>query len=232
MQNAVGLGIPVSGIGEAVFARAVSSKPKQREAVRALEKGRPTPVAKPDGFEDDVRAALYASKVVAYAQGFDIIIAGAEQYGWKIDKGAVAKIWRAGCIIRARFLNRIVEAYERDPELPTLLADEYFAKIVADGEAAWRRVVSTAALSGRARAGLLLRAVVLRLALLRPPAGRADPGPARLLRRAHLRPHRQAGHLPHAVERRPHRDRVRRLLPLNLCSTLLDAAMPSRRPEA
>ncbi|MBW4041964.1 MAG: NADP-dependent phosphogluconate dehydrogenase [Acidobacteria bacterium] len=148
VQNAVGLGIPVSGIGEAVFARAVSSKPKQREAVRALEKGRPSPVAKPDGFEDDVRAALYASKVVAYAQGFDIIIAGAEQYGWQIDKGAVAKIWRAGCIIRARFLNRIVEAYERNPELPTLLADEYFAKIVADGEAAWRRVVSTAALSG------------------------------------------------------------------------------------
>jgi 6-phosphogluconate dehydrogenase len=148
VQNAVGLGIPVSGIGEAVFARAVSSKPKQREAVRALEKGRPTPVAKPDGFEDDVRAALYASKVVAYAQGFDIIIAGAEQYGWRIDKGAVAKIWRAGCIIRARFLNRIVEAYERDAELPTLLADEYFAKVIADGEAAWRRVVSTAALSG------------------------------------------------------------------------------------
>ena len=148
VQNAVGLGIPVSGIGEAVFARAVSSKPKQREAVQALEKGRPEPVAKPDGFEDDVRAALYASKVVAYAQGFDIIIAGAEQYDWKIDKGAVAKIWRAGCIIRARFLNRIVEAYERNPELPTLLADEYFAKVVADGEAAWRRVVSTAALSG------------------------------------------------------------------------------------
>ncbi|RIX30818.1 NADP-dependent phosphogluconate dehydrogenase [Amnibacterium setariae] len=148
VQNAVGLGIPVSGIGEAVFARAVSSKPKQREAVQALEKGRPEPVAKPDGFEDDVRAALYASKVVAYAQGFDIIIAGAEQYDWQIDKGAVAKIWRAGCIIRARFLNRIVEAYERNPELPTLLADEYFAKVVADGEAAWRRVVSTAALSG------------------------------------------------------------------------------------
>ena len=148
VQNAVGLGIPVSGIGEAVFARAVSSKPEQRDAVRKQERGRPDPVAKPDGFEDDVRAALYASKVVAYAQGFDIIIAGAKQYDWRIDKGAVAKIWRAGCIIRARFLDRIVEAYERDGDLPTLLADEYFAKIVADGEAAWRRVVSTAALSG------------------------------------------------------------------------------------
>ena len=148
VQNAVGLGIPVSGIGEAVFARAVSSKPEQRAAVGALAGERPTPVAKPDGFEDDVRAALYASKVVAYAQGFDVIIAGAKEFGWDIDKGAVAKIWRAGCIIRARFLNRIVEAYDRNPDLPTLLADEYFAKAVADGESAWRRVVSTAALSG------------------------------------------------------------------------------------
>jgi 6-phosphogluconate dehydrogenase len=148
VQNAVGLGIPVSGIGEAVFARAVSSKPEQRAAVGALAGDRPKPVAKPDGFEDDVRAALYASKVVAYAQGFDVIIAGAKEFGWDIDKGAVAKIWRAGCIIRARFLNRIVEAYDRNPDLPTLLADEYFAKAVADGEAAWRRVVSTAALSG------------------------------------------------------------------------------------
>lgn len=148
VQNAVGLGIPVSGIGEAVFARAVSSKPDQRAAVQAVEQGRPTPVDKPDGFEDDVRAALYASKVVAYAQGFDAIIAGAKEYGWDIDKGAVAKIWRAGCIIRAKFLDRIVEAYDRDGALPTLLADEYFAKAIADGEAAWRRVVSTAALSG------------------------------------------------------------------------------------
>jgi 6-phosphogluconate dehydrogenase len=148
VQNAVGLGVPVSGIGEAVFARAVSSKPEQRAAVQGVQRGRPEPVAKPENFEDDVRAALYASKVVAYAQGFDVIIAGAQEFGWDIDKGAVAKIWRAGCIIRARFLNRIVEAYQRDAALPTLLADDYFAKAVADGEAAWRRVVSTAALSG------------------------------------------------------------------------------------
>ena len=148
VQNAVGLGVPVSGIGEAVFARAVSSKPEQRAAVQGVQSGRPQPVAKPENFEDDVRAALYASKVVAYAQGFDVIIAGAKEFGWDIDKGAVAKIWRAGCIIRARFLNRIVEAYERDAALPTLLADDYFAKAIGDGEAAWRRVVSTAALSG------------------------------------------------------------------------------------
>ncbi|WP_409329210.1 NADP-dependent phosphogluconate dehydrogenase [Trujillonella humicola] len=148
VQNAVGLGVPVSGIGEAVFARAVSSKPAQRAAVRATVSRRPAAAAVDDRFADDVRAALYSSKVVAYAQGFDILVAGARQYGWDIDLGEVAAIWRGGCIIRARFLNRIVEAYRRDPDLPTLLADAYFADAVAAGEDAWRRIVSTAALSG------------------------------------------------------------------------------------
>jgi len=148
VQNAVGLGVPVGGIAEAVFARAVSSKAHQREAVRAAVRTRPEVQRPGDGFEDDVRAALYASKVVAYAQGFDAIIAGAAEYDWDIDLGAVAKIWRAGCIIRARFLDRIVEAYAKNPDLASLLEDPYFAKAVADGEQAWRRVVSTAALSG------------------------------------------------------------------------------------
>jgi 6-phosphogluconate dehydrogenase len=148
VQNAVGLGIPVSGIGEAVFARAVSSKPTQRAAVQRSVTSRPEPVKAPEGFEDDVRAALYASKVVAYAQGFDLIVAGAKEFGWDIDLGAIAKIWRAGCIIRARFLNRIVDAYDKDPGLETLLADPYFADAVAEGEAAWRRIVGIAAASG------------------------------------------------------------------------------------
>ncbi|MWV49304.1 NADP-dependent phosphogluconate dehydrogenase [Rathayibacter sp. VKM Ac-2803] len=148
VQNALDLGVPVGGIAEAVFARAVSSKPEQRAAVQKRVTSRPTPVALYDGFEDDVRAALYASKVVAYSQGFDAIIAGAEKYGWEIDKGAVAKIWRAGCIIRAQFLNRIVDAYAEDASITTLLEDPYFAEAVANGEAAWRRIVSTAALSG------------------------------------------------------------------------------------
>jgi 6-phosphogluconate dehydrogenase len=148
VQNAVGLGVPVSGIGEAVFARAVSSKPVQRAAVQRSVGERPAPVPAPEGFEDDVRAALYASKVVAYAQGFDLIVAGALAYDWDIDLGAIARIWRGGCIIRAQFLNRIVEAYERDPELPTLLVDPYFADAVARGEAAWRRIVGIAAASG------------------------------------------------------------------------------------
>ncbi|MEP9384719.1 NADP-dependent phosphogluconate dehydrogenase [Nocardioides sp. KR10-350] len=148
VQNAVGLGIPVSGIGEAVFARAVSSKPVQRAAVQKTVTSRPEPPTVTDTFADDVRAALYASKVVAYAQGFDLIVAGAKEYGWDIDLGALAKIWRAGCIIRARFLNRIVEAYANKPDLETLLVDPYFADAVAKGEDAWRRIVGVAAASG------------------------------------------------------------------------------------
>jgi 6-phosphogluconate dehydrogenase len=148
VQNAVGLGIPVSGIGEAVFARAVSSKPSQRAAVRATIKERPQPAEVGEGFEDDVRAALYASKVVAYAQGFDAIIAGAREFGWDINLANIAKIWRAGCIIRARFLNRIADAYDADPDLETLLESPYFADAVREGEAAWRRIVAVAAQSG------------------------------------------------------------------------------------
>jgi 6-phosphogluconate dehydrogenase len=148
VQNALDLGVPVGGIAEAVFARAVSSHPEQRDAVRRTIKARTKPVAIGSDFANDVRSALYASKVVAYAQGFDAIVAGTKQFDWQIDKGAVAKIWRAGCIIRAQFLNRIVEAYARESNLRSLLEDEYFAKAVADGVPAWRRIVSTAALSG------------------------------------------------------------------------------------
>lgn len=148
VQNSLDLGVPVSGIAEAVFARSVSSKPAQRAAMRELAASRPEPQSVGESFADDVRAALYASKVVAYAQGFDAIIAGARQYDWDIHLGDIAKIWRAGCIIRAQFLNRIVEAYEARPDLQTLLVDPYFADAVAQGEQAWRRIVSIAALSG------------------------------------------------------------------------------------
>ncbi|TFC85136.1 NADP-dependent phosphogluconate dehydrogenase [Cryobacterium sinapicolor] len=148
VQNALDLGVPVGGIAEAVFARAVSSHPEQRGPVRAAITARPEIAVVGHTFQDDVRQALYASKVVAYAQGFDAIIAGAQKYGWTVDKGAIATIWRGGCIIRAQFLNRIVDAYANDPSITSLLVDPYFAQAVADGESAWRRVVSTAALSG------------------------------------------------------------------------------------
>jgi 6-phosphogluconate dehydrogenase len=105
-------------------------------------------VADRDRFVEDVRRALYASKVVAYAQGFDHIAAGSAEYGWDVDRGAMATIWRGGCIIRAKFLNRIRDAYDADPDLPTLLVAPYFAEAVRDGVDAWRRVVASAALAG------------------------------------------------------------------------------------
>ncbi|BDI23616.1 NADP-dependent phosphogluconate dehydrogenase [Herbiconiux sp. L3-i23] len=149
VQTALDLGIPVSGIAEAVFARSLSSKPAQRAASSDL----PGPaeawtVDDTDGFIEDVRLALYASKIIAYSQGFDEIVAGAEQYGWDIQKGEIAKIWRGGCIIRAQFLNRITEAYADQPGLVALLTAPYFRDALTQAEQAWRRVVIAAVQGG------------------------------------------------------------------------------------
>ncbi len=150
VQTALDLGIPITGIAEATFARSLSGHADQRAAARtAFGSGlNPWQVADRAGFIEDVRKALYASKVVAYAQGFDQIRAGSEEYGWDIDRGAMATIWRGGCIIRARFLDRIREAYEADQALPSLLVAPYFAQAVAAGVESWRRVVADAALAG------------------------------------------------------------------------------------
>jgi len=150
VQNALDLGVPITGIAEATFARALSGSVPQRNAARAaLPAGTAEwGVRDGDAFVDDVRQALYASKVVAYSQGFDQIAAASTEYGWNIDRGAMARIWRGGCIIRARFLNRITEAYERDRDLPLLLADDYFTDAVGHSLAAWRRVVAGAAQTG------------------------------------------------------------------------------------
>jgi len=150
VQSALDLGVPVTGIAEATFARALSGSVPQREAARSVLPAETVPVVvtDPDAFVEDVRLALYASKVVAYSQGFDQIAAASAEFDWAIDRGAMARIWRGGCIIRARFLDRITEAYARDPDLPLLLADDYFREAVGAGLAAWRRVVSQAAAAG------------------------------------------------------------------------------------
>ncbi len=149
VQNGLDLGVPITGIAEATFARALSGSVPQREAGRVLPAHtQQWQIGDRDAFIEDVRQALYASKVVAYSQGFDQIAAASAEYGWNIDRGAMARIWRGGCIIRARFLNRITEAYERNPQLPLLLADPYFTDAVGNGLAAWRRVVAAAAYNG------------------------------------------------------------------------------------
>jgi 6-phosphogluconate dehydrogenase len=149
VKSALDLGVPVTGIAEAVFARALSGSVPQRKAATGLASGTLGP--KPgsdektaDTFMEDVRQALYASKIVAYAQGFNQIQAGSIEYNWGINPGDLATIWRGGCIIRAKFLNRIKEAYDEEPELATLLAAPYFRSAVESAVDSWRRVVSTA----------------------------------------------------------------------------------------
>jgi 6-phosphogluconate dehydrogenase len=142
-QSALELGVPVTAITEAVYARALSARKDQRVRASKVLPG-PGRGTAPEGFVDAVRDALYASKVVAYAQGFEQMRAASEEYDWNVDPGTLATIWRGGCIIRARFLDRIKEAYERSPELPNLLLDDYFSDAVAGAQDAWRKVVRTA----------------------------------------------------------------------------------------
>jgi 6-phosphogluconate dehydrogenase len=151
VQTALSLGVPVSGIAEATFARSLSSHAEQRE----ISGGLPGPSAEGDFAVDDadefiekIRLALWASKIVAYSQGFDEIRAGAAEYGWKIDLGAIAGIWRGGCIIRAQFLNRITEAYAETPDLAVLLTAPYFVEALERSQSAWRDVVATSARVG------------------------------------------------------------------------------------
>jgi len=148
-QSALELGIPVTGITEAVFARCLSAVKDQRAAAAKVLHG---PKAEFSGdrraFIDDIRDALYASKVVAYAQGFDQMLAAAEEYGWHLHPGEISTIWRGGCIIRARFLNRIREAYDQQPDLQNLLLAPYFTDAVGKGQDGWRRVIGEAARFG------------------------------------------------------------------------------------
>ena len=154
VKAALDLGIPVTGIGEAVFARALSGAMNQRQAtIGNLPSGTLTTLAElgvdRDTFIEDVRRALYASKLVAYAQGFDEITAGSADHNWNVDPRDLATIWRGGCIIRAKFLNRIVEAYNANPELPTLLLDPYFKAELTGLIDSWRRVVTLATQIGQ-----------------------------------------------------------------------------------
>jgi 6-phosphogluconate dehydrogenase len=144
-QDALELGVPLTAITEAVFARSLSALRDQRVAASELLAGpRPGEGAQDASIVDDVRAALYASKVVAYAQGFEQMAAASRQHGWDLDLGAMATIWRGGCIIRARFLNRIREAYDSQDEVVNLLTVPYFRDAMAEAQDAWRRVIARA----------------------------------------------------------------------------------------
>jgi 6-phosphogluconate dehydrogenase len=150
-QSALDLGVPLTTITEAVFARMVSSQKDERMRAAEILKG---PTAS-YGHEDkdlrlihDVRDALYAAKVVAYAQGFEHLRAGSIEYGWDLDLGALATIWRGGCIIRAQFLDRIRDAFAAEPNLPNLMLAPFFQEALASAQSAWRRVIREAVQSG------------------------------------------------------------------------------------
>jgi 6-phosphogluconate dehydrogenase len=148
VQDALDLGVPVSGIAEAVFARSLSGHVGLRRAARGLPGPQYGSSSQAKAFSDQVEQALYASKLVSYAQGWNMMDVGSREYDWGIDLGQTATIWRGGCIIRAAFLDRIRAAYASNPDLPTLLADEEFGKDLAAAQDAWRTVVATAARLG------------------------------------------------------------------------------------
>jgi len=149
-QDALDLGIPAPTIAEAVFARCISAIKDERVAASRILHG-PIDVEWEIDCEDAVeriRQALYASKVCSYAQGFALMRQAGREYGWELKFGELAMIWRGGCIIRAQFLHRIKEAYDRNPELPNLLLDPYFKDIVERAQPAWREVVAAAGMMG------------------------------------------------------------------------------------
>ncbi|MEX1015712.1 MAG: NADP-dependent phosphogluconate dehydrogenase [Phycisphaeraceae bacterium] len=147
--SALDLGIPANAIAEAVFARCLSALKEERVAASKVLQG-PAPEYTGDKKEliHAIRDALYCSKICAYAQGFQLMREAQKEYHWTLDFGEIARIWRGGCIIRARFLQKITDAYARDPELTNLMLDPYFKKAVENAQANWRKVVSIAATNG------------------------------------------------------------------------------------
>ena len=143
--TALELGQPLTLIGEAVMARFLSALKDERVEAEKILKG---PEPKFDGdkgkFLDDLRDAVYASKIVSYAQGYQLMRQAADEYDWNLNYGGVANMWREGCIIRSQFLGKIKEAYDNEPDLVNLLLTDYFREAVDDAQPAWRRVVSQA----------------------------------------------------------------------------------------
>jgi len=146
LQSAIAQSVVISTINAAVEARVISSRKDERVAASKI-----LPQPKPKKFDGDkkkltdaIRNALYASKIVSYAQGMELLGAASKQYNWNLNFGDIATIWRGGCIIRAKFLNCIVDAYKRDKDLHNLLLDSYFTDIIKNTQDNWRVAVSTA----------------------------------------------------------------------------------------
>jgi 6-phosphogluconate dehydrogenase len=148
-ESALQLGMPVTLVASAVFARIVSALHDRRTAAAEVLSGPETSIeGEREAALEDLERALYASKIVSYAQGFMLLGEAAGEHGWDLDHGGIAQMWREGCIIRAAFLDEIRSAYRRAPDLPNLLLDPYFADAVDDAQPGWRRTVSRAVGAG------------------------------------------------------------------------------------
>jgi 6-phosphogluconate dehydrogenase len=147
--NALELGSPACAIAEAVFARALSALKEERvEASKVLQGSGLKQESDRAVLINAIRDALYCSKICAYAQGFQLMAEAQKEYGWQLDFGTIAQIWRGGCIIRARFLQKITDAYNREPSLKNLMLDEYFTKALHGGQNNWREVIALAVRNG------------------------------------------------------------------------------------
>ena len=146
---ALDLAVPLTLIGESVFARILSSQKEERvQASMQLQGPKPAFRGEKQVFIDHIEQALFASKVVSYAQGYVLMRQAAKEYGWNLNYGGIALMWRGGCIIRSVFLGKIKEAFDRNPELPNLLLDRYFSEKMTRAQEGWRKVVAAAALNG------------------------------------------------------------------------------------
>jgi 6-phosphogluconate dehydrogenase len=143
------LGVPLTLISEAVYARCLSAA-KEERVVAAEQLARPSEqfAGDKEALSRDLEQALYAAKIVSYTQGFTLLREAAKEFGWDLDYGKIAMLWRGGCIIRSVFLSRIKEAFDLNPKLPNLMLDPFFRGKMAQSQPAWRRVVSTAVLHG------------------------------------------------------------------------------------
>jgi 6-phosphogluconate dehydrogenase len=149
VTSALDLGTPLTLITEAVFGRSLSAQKDERVAASKILKGpEPKVAADKKSLIDDVEAALFASKIISYAQGFALMNAMAKESGWTINNGAVALMWRGGCIIRSAFLGKIKEAFDRDPKLANLLIDPYFTGEIERAQPGWRRAIAAGVING------------------------------------------------------------------------------------
>ncbi len=147
--SALDMGVPAPTIAEAVFSRCVSALKEERVAASGILAGPGSTFSGDrESFVEAVRDALYCSKICSYAQGFQLMRAAQDEYGWTLNFGEIAKIFRGGCIIRARFLQKITDAYARDPKLANLLLDPYFNEAIKKAQASWRKVIALAAEHG------------------------------------------------------------------------------------